>query len=924
MRYIKLFAMVIISAGVILSSLSSTKQRDLRNYAAEITPEVPVRGQMGDLWADIIIGKPTFNEIVAHTVTAGKTFFPRSVIIDRSNPTSNKMYVYDGGNSRIIGIDVASCLSHSGNPLNCSADLIIGQPASHPGDSGYGSTAACNGDSAYQRYPARAPASSSSLCSLPESQLSVEENGTGSNMVTDAQGNLYVTDSYNNRVLKYPSPFLQQGTISANDVWGQNDFTGNQCNKNQSNPDNSTLCFGWSGNNNMSAGVEIDTNGNMWVADSGNNRVLRFPAGSHTADMVIGQSTFTTKTFGTGLNQLYAPTAIRFTSDGKMLVADHSNNRIMIYTAPFVNGISGQIFAVQGDFASPSGLTMDPLQTDRVWITNQGHYTVELWDIPTQTLVRTIGRRGDGNVVNSPSGSIAIDTTGNVYIGIKGANYGNDVIQYPVQGPYDYPAKSLFGGTNIINQRDQYGLYGANQVVIAGGQLIVSDGAGVKFWNVDSQNPVSSLSNGKPADGYIIQSSFSSQSAKGSIFAMKASDTHLYVARSRRSGPNGTTLSSGITIYPLPLSTGQTVNESQSISLPLNVLGGGQIIAATNDDQYWSVAPARDNSYIWISDANNSRVFRVRNPLTAPLVDVILGQNSTSGILCNRTGNPVTDATSTSLCWPGWVSVDKQQNIYVSDWSPENRGNWRLLVYNNTLFPANNQSIIYAPSASKIFINTAVAELAFDSQNRMVAGYQRYYNLNPSGYAFPGIYVNPLAPAPVPPAQIQPDNHLKDFSSAAFAVAFDNTNNLYVGDWSRNRVHVYLNPLTVVQPTISPTATVTPTFVPTATPTITPSALTPTPTPDRQSPTVTITSPLNGASVSRNANITIHVSAYDNVGIARVVFYVNNVQQSTDTSSPYSYVWKVPTKKGATYTLRVNAYDLAQNSRSHSITVVAK
>ena len=49
-------------------------------------------------------------------------------------------------------------------------------------------------------------------------------------------------------------------------------------------------------------GLAVDDSGNLWVADSGNGRVLRFPAPfsvaagtTQTADMVLGQSSFTNK-----------------------------------------------------------------------------------------------------------------------------------------------------------------------------------------------------------------------------------------------------------------------------------------------------------------------------------------------------------------------------------------------------------------------------------------------------------------------------------------------------------------------------------------------------------------------------------------------------------------------------------------------------
>ena len=88
---------------------------------------------------------------------------------------------------------------------------------------------ACNGDSGYQGYPNRSLASASSLCGQPENTLSVSETGSGASMAVDAEGNLYVTDFWNHRVLKYNTPFSADAV--ADDVWGQDNFQANACNK---------------------------------------------------------------------------------------------------------------------------------------------------------------------------------------------------------------------------------------------------------------------------------------------------------------------------------------------------------------------------------------------------------------------------------------------------------------------------------------------------------------------------------------------------------------------------------------------------------------------------------------------------------------------------------------------------------------------
>ncbi len=188
---------------------------------------------------------------------------------------------------------------------------------------------------------------------------------------------------------------------------------------------------------------------------------------------------------------------------------------------------------------------------------------------------------------------------------------------------------------------------------------------------------------------------------------------------------------------------------------------------------------------LWVSDTYNNRVLRIRNPLTNPVVDVVLGQVSSSGVLCNRDIVPAPNtgttlvADATMLCRPGALSFDRQGNLFLSDHSPEVEGNWRLLRFAGTLFPTNRTTPIYAVPATKIFPYKGgqpgiTFEPAFDSANRMVVGYNSYLGGN-----FVGVYNDPAGPS------TDPDMYLNDFGSWPNAITFDANDNLYVGDANR-------------------------------------------------------------------------------------------------------------------------------------------
>lgn len=94
---------------------------------------------------------------------------------------------------------------------------------------------------------------------------------------------------------------------------------------------------------------------------------------------------------------------------------------------------------------------------------------------------------------------------------------------------------------------------------------------------------------------------------------------------------------------------------------------------------------------------------------------------------------------------------------------------------------------------------------------------------------------------------------------------------------------------------------------------------------DITSPTTSITSPLNNATVTRSSTVTIQANASDVSGISKIEFRVNGTLKCTDTTAPYSCAWSVPQPKNVTYTLQSKAYDVANNSAvSTNVTVTAK
>ena len=82
---------------------------------------------------------------------------------------------------------------------------------------------------------------------------------------------------------------------------------------------------------------------------------------------------------------------------------------------------------------------------------------------------------------------------------------------------------------------------------------------------------------------------------------------------------------------------------------------------------------------------------------------------------------------------------------------------------------------------------------------------------------------------------------------------------------------------------------------------------------DTTAPDVSITSPENELTVQRKSQVTVSANANDNVGVVRVNFSANGKLIYSDSTAPYSFLWKVGAKPNTAYTLRATAYDAADN-----------
>jgi len=194
---------------------------------------------------------------------------------------------------------------------------------------------------------------------------------------------LYLPDSNNSRVLGFKKIPKKNGA-SAKIVLGQTNFT----NRN----------FGLSSTS-FDSPTAVATDGtHLFMNDFSNSRVLiwkKLPTKTNTpADVVLGQTDFTSNDSTTTQSGLSFPEEGLFVTKGKLLVADRENNRILIWNSiPTTNGANANVVIGQLDFTSnqpartqtgldePEGLWSDGT---RLVVADFGNNRVLIWNtIPT-------------------------------------------------------------------------------------------------------------------------------------------------------------------------------------------------------------------------------------------------------------------------------------------------------------------------------------------------------------------------------------------------------------------------------------------------------------------------------------------------------------------------------------------------------------
>ncbi|MGC2758692.1 NHL repeat-containing protein [Candidatus Binatus sp.] len=327
-----------------------------------------------DQTADRVLGQIGFTQNTLNFGGPNALNGPSSAAVDGQG----NLYVVDQGNNRVLGFAGAASFLNG-----ASATLVIGQP------------------DFYSNRPAYPTITPSSL-NQPMAAA------------TDPAGNLYVSDFGDNRVVEYDAPFASGYTAGepASIIFGNTSSNGNStgCTNGQPMPTPDNLCD--------PTGLASDGQGNLFVTDSGYNRVLLYlnpkapgggtpgvpgSGGDTTADLVFGQNNSFTRFVTCTTNPQQPTTAsslcipdgwtggLALDPAGDLFVADVYNARVLKYDTP-LNPDSGEPGA---------GDTVADLVIGQNGFTSAAQCSKR--------------RRESASVLCEPQG-LAVDPIGNLYI----------------------------------------------------------------------------------------------------------------------------------------------------------------------------------------------------------------------------------------------------------------------------------------------------------------------------------------------------------------------------------------------------------------------------------------------------------------------------------------------------------------------------
>ncbi|MBX3000339.1 MAG: NHL repeat-containing protein [Caldilineaceae bacterium] len=565
--------------------------------------------------ADYALGQPDFTSRTARPTNVDTLNSPMGLVTD----VNDNLVVADHGNNRVLVYKW-----NEAGTIGPEANWLVGQEISGVGNEPFTFNAAPD----------------------PPTQRSM--NGPTS-VAADLLGDaIYVADTGNNRILYFASDPIDN---VADGIIGQPDYTSNTANN------------GGLGASSLDGpmGLALDAGNRLYVADTGNNRVLVFdqlnPDG--VADSVIGQPDFVSNTANNGgisAASLHAPRGM-VVDDGylDLYIADTGNNRALQYNQPLTNPV-------------PDISVLDP---GTVRAGAEG-FTVDIWGtgIISDTVVEINGVARANRSRFLGLGQVRIEasevvTTGQITVTLRNPTPGGG-ISAPVTLTIYAPTPGNDQADSVLGQRSfttNWGpfapvrpttLFEPSGMVVdpATGRLFVADtgNARILSWpNSQAQRDggAADLVIGKPDfTTYFYDAELGLNMGRPVGLALD-SQGNLYVAEAQENA---------VLVYTRPFTNGMDA------ALIIHDLNNPLAVAVDSEDN------------LYVADTFNHRILVYETPLASQntTLDRVFGQPDLNSTAPNRGGSISADG----LHYPSGVAVDGVGNLYVSD-----SNNHRVLVY---------------------------------------------------------------------------------------------------------------------------------------------------------------------------------------------------------------------------------------------------
>jgi sugar lactone lactonase YvrE len=256
---------------------------------------------------------------------------------------------------------------------------------------------------------------------------------------------IYISDSQNNRIRKVDTSTGAITTVAGNGTgWFAGDG-GPATSAELHNP----------------LGVAVDSFGNLYIADTANNRV-RMVNTSGTITTVAGNGTASFSGDGGPATSagLWAPYGVAVDSLGNLYIADQSNNRIRKVASGTITTVAGNGsvgfggdggLAVNAGLYHPAGIAVDG--SGNLYIADQSNNRVRR--VNTSGIISTLAGNGlfgyncnngvaTGLGLHAPYG-VATDGSGDVFIG----DYGNQCVRKVNTGNITTVAGGGYGGDGV-------------------------------------------------------------------------------------------------------------------------------------------------------------------------------------------------------------------------------------------------------------------------------------------------------------------------------------------------------------------------------------------------------------------------------------------------------------------------------------------